>query len=62
MLHPLIRRGAMAALQWCLKRLYISKAPIAIWCFCQGETGLCLEGMTWPTLLQPVPEMPALGI
>lgn len=52
----------MAALQWCLKRLYISKAPIAICCFCQGKTGLCLEGMIWPMFLQQVPEMSTPGI
>lgn len=52
----------MAALQWCLKKLYISKTPIAICCFCQGETGLCLEGMIWPTCLRQVPETSTLGI
>lgn len=51
----------MAALQWFLKRLYISKAPIAVCCFCPGKTGFCLEGMIWPMLLQ-VPEMSTLGI
>lgn len=62
MLHPLKRRGAMAALQWCLKKLCILETPIAICCFCQGKTGLCLEGMIWPMLQWPVPEMSTLGI
>lgn len=52
----------MAALQWCLKRLYISKTPIAICCFCQGKTGLCLEGMIWLTCIRQVPETSTLGI